>query len=614
LIFFAPTFSFFRPDVPHRTSKSELLAQKIPAFLLAIYSVHILIIKHFNVMKPLLLALLLALGFHQANLLAQQPLCTPPASIGVIQPNQIKAFYGTGSLFSNGPDGGLQPFVDQSTSPSTIYTVGLNIGAVDPGGNLYMANRNYYTNGASSYYSGPFDYDGSGQLIETNCSAWDRQFQVSGSDIAQFLMDLPTLTIQTAIQNYPSIMGWPGRGNPYFSTIYSYTLPNSNIGLAPFFDSNNDGNYNPMQGDYPEVQLAGNQRFVPTEFGWSVFRTSGGITPNRNPYIEIHQTIWGFDCPNDPVLQRTIFTSQKFIHRGFENYDSTTIGYFIDYDIGCYVDDYMGTMPTKNAVIGYNADPTDGESGFNCQIPTFEEIAPPVQSAVFLNQTLDKSIYVNNSSIGNVPAATIDPFIDTDIMAILNGYWLDNSPLTYGGNGYGGPEPTDYVFPSDPSDPNGWSECTANLSFGDRRLYATHKFGLWQPGGIHEMTLAWITTFEPDLPCGLGQTGAHIDYIQGLYNTGLSNLCSPVNSTSQITQLDITVTPVPAQNEITINYGDTKVLNINLLSMDGRLVRQVAQPDATQTTLPVHDLVPGFYMVQIEAEHGTAVRSVVVAR
>lgn len=71
----------------------------------------------------------------------------------------------------------------------------------------------------------------------------------------------------------------------------------------------------------------------------------------------------------------------------------------------------------------------------------------------------------------------------------IRGLWLDGNPLTFGGTGYaaGATNVTQYAFPDDPNDRNGWSMCTTALPNGDRRtMQATGPLTL-QPGATNEL-------------------------------------------------------------------------------------------------------------------------------
>jgi hypothetical protein len=53
-----------------------------------------------------------------------------------------------------------------------------------------------------------------------------------------------------------NLRGWPARGNPYFLFVHKFELPfTSKQGLAGFFDTDGDGLYEPLDGDYPSTEI-----------------------------------------------------------------------------------------------------------------------------------------------------------------------------------------------------------------------------------------------------------------------------------------------------------------------------------------------------------------------
>ncbi|MBK9151896.1 MAG: hypothetical protein IPM26_13270 [Saprospiraceae bacterium] len=61
--------------------------------------------------------------------------------------------------------------------------------------------------------------------------------------------------------------------------------------------------------------------------------------------------------------------------------------------------------------------------------------------------------------------------------------------------------PIRYAFPDDPNRLTGWSMCTANLPFGDRRtLQATGPL-LLQPGATNELIIGIVFVPNIDYPC-----------------------------------------------------------------------------------------------------------------
>ena len=143
---------------------------------------------------------------------------------------------------------------------SSVFSGGaLWIGGTNPGGALKLAAR---TNmgGGSDYYPGPLTEDGSTDFL--TCQNWDRLFTVHGDSIRNHI----NTYIASCDNNGDNctydcdrvpleLKAWPGRGNPHFAEVHGFHLPNTTQGLAPFYDWNGDGIYDPCTGDYPDVPI-----------------------------------------------------------------------------------------------------------------------------------------------------------------------------------------------------------------------------------------------------------------------------------------------------------------------------------------------------------------------
>ena len=119
------------------------------------------------------------------------------------------------------------------------------------------------------------------------------------------------------------------------------------------------------------------------------------------------------------------------------------MGLWVDFDLGCFSDDYVGCSPDRNTMFAYNQDAVDGNNGAICAgVATFGDDAP-VQTVTFLESNnfspnkMDKFIAYNlNSS-----PTTSDPQAIIEFYRNLTGFWRDGLPLTEGGYGYAGTTP-----------------------------------------------------------------------------------------------------------------------------------------------------------------------------
>jgi hypothetical protein len=549
--------------------------------------------------------------------------CESPQSQIDIHGNNIKArILNGGDLFSDFSEGQFfpNPGPPGTPSPSTIYAAGIWMGGVDLGSNLKLATVDYRSDGKFDYTAGPLDEDG--VTNGTNCANWDRLFRVTGDEIAAFRAALPLTAAELKAQ-FPSIAGWPAMGNPHFQEIWGFDLPFSTQGLAPFHDEASSGTYDPLLGDYPVVELRGFPPFVPAEIVWCVFNDQNGGQPHYNSLgkplnAEIQLTVWAFNCSDQPVINNTLFSSHKIINRSLDILDSTRVGIWVDVDLGCYLDDYIGCNPNLNTMFAYNQDPVDGQPGNTCQgTPTFAD-APPVQSITFLSHPLSTFATINNGSVGGAPPAGSDPSMPNEFFNYMTGTWRDGTPFTYGGNGYnpGNPNatPVNHLLSSDPADPNGWSMCTANLPFGDRRMLGTASLGQLLPGQIEYFNIAWAVHPDPLLPCGLGTTFSDVATIQALYDNHFQDVCSPLKA-PELPGDSLQLFPNPTSGSAVLRYGSLFPLSLRVFDAAGRMVMEkTSNFEKVETVLETSTFAAGVYNLQIVTDQGSVTKKLAVVR
>ena len=438
-------------------------------------------------MKQLLLLTLLMCTW---SLYAQEPVadCEGGTQGAYMHGNDIRAYINnSGGLFFDGNDASFEvPFGNDVHS---IFAQGLWIGGTDPGGNLKVAAQTYGYPNVTDYFPGPLTDEGTTEADD--CRNWDKVWCVLRYQIEAHQADYADNNV---IDNpIDEIFAWPAIGNPQFEEQNGFVLPNSTSGLAPFVDTDQNGVYNPLKGDYPMIDQSVN---VPEQICWNVYNDAGGIHSSSQGdllHMEVQLTSWAFSCTDNEQLNKTLFTSYKFINKGIESLDSVHVGLWHDFDLGCYTDDYIGYHEASNSVFAYNQDNIDGENGGSCPggINSYGE-NPPVQSATFLNRSLDYGMYYNNAGIGGAPGV-IDPNVSLEYYYYLTGRWRDGSPLEHGGDGYQeGTFPTNIAFPGDPNDPNEWSALSVNISAGDRRtISSTLMEQLMEPGMVQTLDVAY---------------------------------------------------------------------------------------------------------------------------
>jgi hypothetical protein len=430
----------------------------------------------------------------------------------------------------------------------------------------------------------------------------------------------------------PSIFQWPGRGNIFFNAYNDMSLSPNDIEQlgAGFFDSNGTNQYNPSSGDYPILPLRNcNDAIVPSQMHYCVFTRPVGPYLEVPIPLEIHLYIFTFGCGNEHPLNQALFVYHQFIYTtkedtptGHPSFTDVYMGQKSSLFIGCSTDDYIGTFPDLNAMFVYNNQQNDCEGEpfpnpfdrFNGQAPSIgtQTLRAPINSD---GQALDlsSSMYFNNPSVGNPNPNTTDPQTNQQYYNYLQGKWRDGTDLTYGGNGYGGTEPTNFVFPGLPEQPGGWTEWEELPEYTfDRRLLLNYGPFTLQPGAVNEVLTAYSYYRGP---------GSHLDQASGLYdqmaliqsfadacfipeNTPGFPECDALPVTApqvEARQQELRVFPNPFVDWLTVELPEEAArYQVSLFDLQGRILWQ-AELASGQQRLQLPNLPAGLYLLRAQS-------------
>lgn len=415
---------------------------------------------------------------------------------------------------------------------SSIFAGAVWLGGVDPGGNLKVACQTYGNNSnRSDFWPGPIHPE-TGITDAPVCEDWDRFFEVQGQEIDQHILNYEAAARGEADYTEDMIpfgvKGWPGKGNQYFFDVWGFELPNTPQALAGFHDADSDGFYDPLKGDYPIIEIRGCEKpLYPDEMIFWIYNDQGGGAPHGESNgqaikMEIQVQTFAFET-NDEINDMT-FQRYKLINRADEDIQNTYFAMWVDPDLGCHSDDYVGCDTARSFAFIYNADAVDGQPGTDCAggVPTYGFEVPVVGVDYFRGPVdpddiiidpitnrprprelgMSSFTYFNN---GAGPPGTQDPGTALEFYNYLRGLWRDGTPFTFGGDGYnpGSVDSIEFAFPSVPNltGTNHWSMCTEALPEYDRRtVQASGPFRL-VPGAINELIVGvvWVPDFA--YPC-----------------------------------------------------------------------------------------------------------------
>ena len=492
--------------------------------------------------------------------------CAPASQNRVLEFNNASAYIeNSGLLWYNKSRGKASYLIPKAAGTSPIYAGGLWMGGVDINKQLKLAAIRFRSTG-NDFWPGPLstipgtgndstnrDF-GPASIDPQTCADWDKFYVITRQEVEEFrawyiCSQTPGCTDFQGYGIPKSILEWPAHGD--ISKFQDYYI-------APFYDNNNDGDYNPADGDYPwydieeEVDCRTSRQV--TLFGdytiWWIFNDKGNIHTESggDPIgMEIRGQAFSF-ATNDEINDMT-FYNYEMINRSTQTLYQTYFGQYVDADLGCAQDDYVGCDVGRGLGFAYNGDANDdncsngaipygvnppaigvdffegpyqdnngvADSLFKLGSTNFATEAVKGNGIGYGDQIVDNErfgmrrfVYYNNGG-GN----TGDPSNQVEHYNYLKGLWKNGVKFEYGGNAYPAPVGTstsgvqcDFMFPSDPqtgvnSDPSGWGtggvtglgqwdETTVGNAPADRRFVQSAGPFTLEPGALNNITVGVV--------------------------------------------------------------------------------------------------------------------------
>ncbi len=538
----------------------------------------------------------------------------------------------------------------------TMFISNLWIGGIDQDSVFHAAGKTYECETGSAefceYIPGPVRLDGTADSEGEDFLWYNRYWMVTGIQVENHQAYFDCLNdpgcdeemqYPDGYQTPQTFITWPALGDSENGFAPQ---------LAPFVDANENGTYDPENGDYPDFCGDFCTYFISNDAA-----TPHSFTQAEPLGFEIHTMVYGYESASE-ALTNTLFVRHELINRSENSYTDLYVGSWNDFDIGNFNDDYVGTDVQRSMIYGYNADPFDDGSaagpGYGDDLPDMgvrvlegpkkpqngeDDDAHSDDFDTYGNQTTGWGDGIeDNERLGLAtsmhqinfgPAAMSDPGSGVEMYNYLQGSWLNGAQLVFGGFGYNptGELPTKYVFPGntdplfigtdgvDPEYPSdeGWSEVTVDNSPGDRRmLSSTGPFEL-APGESDYINYAFV--FARD---SYDSEETPLETLQRFSDEVVSFACAPPadivlsNNQREAKKPSVSIFPNPATDRLSIELPNSGMqAKVFFHDSSGRLVDSFSTNGEAIISQSI-SLTPGAYLVTIQTEAHTWTEKMVV--
>ncbi len=316
--------------------------------------------------------------------------CTQATGFRFLDVNNVRARINTGGdMWWDLPGGvGSKYFIPAAGTATSLYSGALWIGGLDVNGQLKLAAQKFRQDGID-YWTGPLTVDGTAAIDAETCAEYDKHFKVTREEVDLFLSWWESEDKEEEFPGYSipeSFYDWPAHGDVSMNQSYY---------LAPFFDMDKDGDYDPENGDYPyydiynelcPINFKDDPTYVPaqtreSEIGivtggilvdqvlkgdqtlWWVFNDKGDAhTESEGAAIGLEIRAQAFAFATNDVVNNMTFYSYEIINRSTFRLTETYFSPWVDTDLGKADDDFVGCDVGRGLGYCYNGNAVDGNN------------------------------------------------------------------------------------------------------------------------------------------------------------------------------------------------------------------------------------------------------------
>ena len=323
--------------------------------------------------------------------------CKRAQSTAELNINNVRALInGYGNMWYDGQV--AQYHLPKNSNTCPLFCAALWIGGTDVNDQLRIAALRFGSEG-DDYWPGPLKINGTAATDLPVCNKYDKHWIITKSQVQEHKSHFTygknaegnfAVSNGEAFEIPDVISSWPAKGDGDDLTNY----------LAPFFDANSNGKYDPVNGDYPyydfdnelcprtlKAQAAiAHENYSPAatmedeyysddiirggilsdqvlkgdQTIWWVFNDMGNThteTKGSSIGLEIRAQAFAFST-NDEINNMT-FYSYEIINRSTYELRETYFSQWVDPDLGYAWDDFVGCDVRRGLGYCYNGKPKD---------------------------------------------------------------------------------------------------------------------------------------------------------------------------------------------------------------------------------------------------------------
>ncbi len=347
-----------------------------------------------------------------------------------------------GSLFNNFLNSTTGYIIPKTGVAGIMYGLNINMIGTDSNGDTYFS-KSIYDEG--NWSGGPIRNDYT-QIPTQSISCIDKN-----------LIDYHMANFQEDGYIMPAeISSWPAHGDTTNGEAWI---------LAPYNDVDENGVYNPENGDYPCIKG-----------DYCCYIIINDSNPDEQIMgltslgIEAHIMVYQFNSTNNAVNNASYFDVKAY-NRSSINYEKFILGIYMDGDIGGYSDDYIGTDIASSTMYFYNSSLFDGNAP---GVPGYGE-NPPAAGITNMNDDMYMTNYI---------PSVYEPLSVHQLFNVFSGRNIDGTI-----------RPENFIYPGNYT--GGVSEFSESNPTGDRRGYSSYGRIDLNAGDSYEWNFA--ITFGRDL-------------------------------------------------------------------------------------------------------------------